>query len=807
MKFTVEWLKDHIELDASVDEIVNTLTTTGTEVEAVEDQSKLYDGFVVGHVVSAEKHPDADKLKVLMVDFGGAEQLKVVCGAPNANQGMKGVFAPVGTYIPGADFTLTKGKIRGQESNGMMCSERELLLSDAHDGIIELDADAPIGQAYAQYAGLDNVVIEVEITPNRGDCASVHGIARELAAAGLGKLKPINIQAVPSQGASDIAPLEHRFDADEPKAIRKFAGRLIKGVKNGPSPEWLQNRLRAVGLRPINALADITNLISYDIGRPLHAYDADKVEGTLHLRNAKNGEVLDGLDKAEHKLDDTMCVIADDKGPLCLGGILGGERSSCTDDTVNVFMESAAWDPMLIAKSGRKTGVVSDARYRLERGVDPKLTDSGLELATKWVMDLCGGTPCEPAVSGEEEIPEIIVDFPLAEVKRLTGLAVSDAEIKAALTLLGFWVVGTGSTVKVDVPSWRRDIETKTDLVEEVMRIVGVDQIPVEPLPRLDSVAKQMLTPIQKRRNLARRALAARGMDEAITWSFVSEDLARQFGGGSPELKLSNPIAADLSDMRPSLLPGLLSAAKRNANRGYGDLALFEVGQVFKSNLPEGQRNFATMIRTGTAKLSGSGRHWQGIADKVDVFDAKADLAAVLNVLGMDIDKVQLSAEAPDWAHPGRGGRIQLGPKNIIGWFGELHPSLAADLDIKFPIVAVELDLDALPKPRSKGAKSKGAMQTSDLMALSRDFAFVVDADVPAANILKAAKSAEKSLITTIKVFDVFEGEHIGAGKKSVAIEVTLQPKSKTLTDEEIEKISSAIIAAVEKATGGVLRT
>ncbi|MCB1517525.1 MAG: phenylalanine--tRNA ligase subunit beta [Hyphomicrobiaceae bacterium] len=807
MKFTVEWLKDHLETDASVAEIVDALTVTGTEVEAVEDQSALYKGFVIADVLSAKRHPNADKLQVCMVDFGAGQPVQVVCGAPNARAGMKGVFAPAGTFIPGSDFTLTKGNIRGEESNGMLCSERELLLSDDHTGIIDLPADAPTGEDFARYRHLDNVVIEVEITPNRGDCASVRGLARELAAAGLGKLKPLDIRDVPSQGPSPIPPLEHRFAEGEPKTVRKFCGRLIKGVKNGPSPEWLQNRLRAIGLRPINALADITNLISYDLGRPLHAYDPDKVVGTMHLRNAKKGETLDGLDNQDHELDETMCVIADDQGPLCLGGILGGNRSGCTDETVNVFMESAAWDPGLIAATGRKTGIISDARYRFERSVDPALTEPGLELATKWVLELCGGTPMEPVSSGEEAIPEITISFPLAEVKRLTGLDVSEAEMKAALTLLGFWVVGQGDVVKVAVPSWRPDVLTKTDLVEEVMRIVGVDKVPVEPLPRLNAVAKRMLTPIQKRRNLARRALAARGLDEAVTWSFVSEDLARRFGGGAEPLRLSNPIASDLSDMRPSLLPGLLMASQRNANRGFGDLGLFEVGQVFKTDAPDGQRNYATAIRTGTYEFEGAGRHWQKNADKVDVFDAKADLAAVLDVIGMDIDKVQLSDEAPDWAHPGRGGRIQLGPKNVIGWFGEIHPSLMADLGLKGPIVAIEMDLDAIPDPKSKGVKAKPALVASDLMPLSRDFAFVVDADVPAATVLKAAGSADKTLISDINLFDVFEAEHVGAGKKSVAIEVTLQPRGKTLTDEEIDAVSKALVAAVEKATGGVLRT
>ena len=528
--------------------------------------------------------------------------------------------------------------------------------------------------------------------------------------------------------------------------------------------------------------------------------------GTPHLRNARPGETIEGLDGKTHTLDETMCVIADDTGPLCLGGILGGVPSSCTDETTNVLMECASWDPELIARTGRKTGIVSDARYRLERGVDPALTEPGLELATRLVLEICGGEPLEPAISGEDVFPNTVIEFPLDEVRRLTGLKVPREEAIGALTRLGFAVDGNGEVVTVKVPSWRPDVTQKADLAEEVMRIVGVDKVPVEPLPRLSGVAPRMLTAIQNRRRLARRTLAARGLDEAVTWSFISEAEARAFGGGNAELKLANPIAAELTDMRPSLLPGLLAAARRNANRGFTDISVFEVGQVFHSAQPEGQRTYASGIRTGTATLQGAGRHWQNGATRVGVFDAKADLAALLDALGLDIEKVQLVAEPASWSHPGRGGRIQLGPKNIIGWFGEIHPALLAEIDLVGPVAAFEVDLDAVPEPRRKPTKAKPALNLSDLMPLSRDFAFVVDRDVPAATILKAARGAEKALITTVDVFDVFEGSHVGEGKKSVAIAVTLQPQEKTLTDEEIEKISAGIVGAVVKATGGVLR-
>lgn len=806
MKFTIDWLKEHLETEAPTAEIIETLTMIGLEVEDVEDQGKALEAFVIGHVVSAEQHPNADRLRVCMVDIGTGEPTKVVCGAPNARTGMKGVFAATGTYIPGTDFTLKKGVIRGEESNGMLCSERELLLSDDHTGIIDLPDDAPIGASYAEYAGLGGVVIDIAITPNRGDCTGVYGIARDLAATGIGNLLDVAIMPVPSTGPSAMPALEQRFAEGEAKAIRKFAGRLIKGVKNGASPDWMQQRLIAIGLRPINALADITNFVSYGWGRPLHAYDADKVEGVMHLRNATPGEELDGLDGKIHKLGADMCVIADDKGPLCLGGILGGERSSCTHETTNIFMECASWDPELTARVGRATSIVSDARYRLERGVDPALTEPGLELATKLVLEICGGEPSEPVISGEDFAPDTIIDFPLSEIKRLTGLEVSTVEVKAILTRLGFWMSGSGDIVKIAVPSWRPDVTMKADIVEEVMRIVGVDRVPVDPLPRLAGVAPKMLTNAQNRRRMARRALAGRGLDEVVTWSFVSDKEAERFGGGDACLKLANPIASDLTDMRPSLLPGLIAAVRRNQNRGIADLALFEVGQVFHSDKSDGQSIHATAIRTGSAGHGGSGRHWQSAAKPVDVFDAKADLAALLDVLGTDLEKTQIVSEPAEWSHPGRGGRIQLGPKLILGWFGELHPALIADLDVSGPIVAFELNLDALPKPRKKVSNTKTPLSQSGLMPLSRDFAFVLDTDVAAARVIKAARSADRLLIKSVSVFDLFEGASLGEGKKSLAIEVTLQPRDKTLTEKEIETVSARIVAAVEKATGGELR-
>ncbi|MVS99071.1 phenylalanine--tRNA ligase subunit beta [Devosia marina] len=805
MKFTLDWLKEHLDTSASADEIGKALTMIGLEVEGIESQGKALEAFVTAHVVSAEQHPNADKLRVCKVDAGTGELIDVVCGAPNARTGLKSVFAFPGTYIPGKDMTIGKGNIRGQVSNGMLCSNAELELSEDHDGIIELPEDAPVGVKYVDYVGMDGVVFDISITPNRGDATGVYGIARDLAAFGLGTLKSTDFSPIPSKGPSPIAPLPHQFDADEPKAIRKFAGRYLKNIKNGPSPDWLQQRLRAVGLRPINTVVDITNLVSLGWGRPLHAYDADKVEGQMVLRNAR-GEAFDALDNKVYTLDDTMTVIADDKGPLCLGGIMGGIRSGVTEETTNVFMECASWDPDLIAQSGRKTGIVSDARYRLERSVDPALTEPGMELATRLVLELCGGEPMEPAISGEDVFPDTVVEFPLAEVNRLTGLTVAGDEIEAILDRLGFAMEGTGPVRSVKVPSWRPDVTQKADLVEEVMRMVGVDNVPVEPLPRLTHVAPRMLTTIQNRRRIARRALAARGLDEAVTWSFISHDEATRFGGGTEDRQLANAIASDMTDMRPSLLPGLIAGARRNANRGFADVALFEVGQIFLSDQPEGQHTYASGIRTGTATLDGAGRHWSGKAEAVGVWDAKADLAAVLDALGVDIEKVQVLPEAAEWSHPGRGGRIALGPKVTLGWFGELHPALSAELDIEGPVAAFEIDLDAIPEPRKKATRTKPALALSPFQPVSRDFAFVMDRGVTAAAILKAARGADKALIKDVGIFDVFEGSHVGEGKKSVAIEVTLQPRERTLTDEEIDKVSSAVVAAVTKTTGGELR-
>ncbi|TWI80709.1 phenylalanyl-tRNA synthetase beta subunit [Roseibium hamelinense] len=804
MKFTLSWLKEHLETDASLDEIVEKLTMIGLEVEEVSDRAARLAHFKIAKVLEAEQHPNADRLKVLKVDPGTGETLQIVCGAPNARAGLVGVLGRPGDYVPGIDITLSVGKIRDVESFGMMCSERELELSDEHDGIIDLPEDAPVGESYATWAGLDDPIIEIGLTPNRPDCTGVYGIARDLAAAGIGKLKErSHTQIKGSFPCPTEVSLE--FGATQP-LCKAFGLRMVRGVKNGPSPKWMQDRLRAIGLRPINTLVDITNYMTFDQGRPLHVFDAAKVKGDLVVRRGVKGETIDGLNGKSYEVDDSVCVIADDQGLESLGGILGGEVSGCTESTSDVLIESALWDEDGIAATGRKLGVNTDARYRFERGVDPDYMLPGLEAATKMVLDLCGGESSEVVQAGEVPDTSKIIEFPYSEVKRLAGVDVAVVEMNMTLRALGFWVSGSGDTVKVAPPSWRPDVEGKADLVEEIVRIIGLDRVPNTPLPRQGSVSGKVLTAGQIRRNKARRTLATRGLNEAVTWSFISEDRADLFGGGDAALKLANPISSDMSDMRPSLLPGLLAAAQRNADRGYGDVGLFEVGQVFAGDKPEEQSMVASGVRRGTATLDGAGRHWSGTAKPVDVFDAKADAVAALAAIGAPVDKLQVYTDAPNYFHPGRSGTLKLGPKNTLAVFGELHPRTLRALDIEGPLAVFEVLLDNLPQPKGKGGRSKGALNASGLMPVRRDFAFVVDKGLSAETLLKAARGADKTLINDVTLFDIYEGPGVDEGKKSLAIDVVLQPRQKTLTDEEIDGISQKIISAVKKATGGELR-
>jgi len=804
MKLTFGWLKEHLDTARSLDEIADKLTMIGLEVERIEDKAKLFAPFVIARVVEAKPHPNADRLRVCMVDTGDGKLIQVVCGAPNARTGMKGVFAPPGAFIPGKNLTLGVGKIRDVESRGMLVSEFELQISDDHEGVIELPDDAPVGAPYAKYVGFDDPMIEINLTPNRGDATGVHGIARDLAAAGIGKLKDGPIKTVKGQFP---CPVNVTLDfGATPSLCPAFALRLVRGVKNRPSPDWLQRRLTAIGLRPINALVDITNFITYDRGRPLHVFDAAKVHGNLTVRRARAGQSLLALDGKTYALDETMCVIADDDGVESLAGIMGGEKTGCSDTTSDVLIESALWVPMNIAQTGRKLGINSDARYRFERGVDPAFMAPGLELATHLVMDLCGGTPSEVIVAGSAAMPARVIDFPVAETERLTGLAVPLADARAVLESLGFKVAGQGARVRATAPSWRGDVQDKADIVEEVVRIVGIDRVASVPFDRGATPRKPVLTPIQLRTRRAKRALAARNLVEAVTWSFISTKHAELFGGGKPELALANPIVADLSDMRPSLIPGLVAAALKNADRGFPDAALFEVGQIFCGDRPEDQLTAAAGLRRALAKPSGIGRHWTKHDGEVDAFDAKADALAVLAAAGAPTAALQTVPGGPAWFHPGRSGTIQIGPQNVLGHFGELHPRALEALDADGPLVAFEIILERIPEPRVRGTRAKPVLELSPIQPVQRDFAFVVDREVKAADIVRAAQSADRKLIAGITVFDIYEGQGIAPGKKSIAIAVTLQPRERTMTDAEIEALAAKIVAEVGKRTGGVLR-
>jgi phenylalanyl-tRNA synthetase beta chain len=584
-----------------------------------------------------------------------------------------------------------------------------------------------------------------------------------------------------------------------------FGLRLVKGVKNGPSPDWLQKRLLAIGLRPINALVDITNFITYDRGRPLHVFDAAKVKGNLTVRRAKNGETLLALDGKTYTLDEATCVIADEKGVESLAGIMGGEESGCDANTTDVLIESALWDEFNIATTGRKLGINSDARYRFERGIDPAFMLPGLELATQMVIDLCGGTPSEIVVAGEVPVKEKVIDFPLGDVTRLSGLKVTQPEARRIFENLGFFAAGAPDKMKVAVPSWRPDVEGKADLVEEIVRIIGVDNVPPTPFPRGEDARRPVLTPIQLRTRKAKRALAARAMQEAVTWSFVSKKEAEAFGGGAATLALANPIAVELSDMRPSLIPGLVIAAQKNADRGFGDIALFEVGQIFKGDKPEDQFTGASGVRRGLANPNEVGRNWYG-SGAADAFDAKSDAFAVLAAAGAPMSALQVVPGGPAWFHPGRSGIIQMGPQNVLGHFGELHPRTLAALDAQGPISAFEVVLEKIPEPKAKATRAKPVLELSAFQPVSRDFAFIVDRTVKAADLVRAAQNVDKKLITDVTVFDVYEGKGIDAGKKSIAIAVTLQPRDKTMTDQEIEAMAGKIVAEVTKRTGGTLR-
>ena len=801
MKLTLDWLKQHLETDATLDKVLETLTAVGLEVESVTDRAAELADYTVAHVVEALPHPDADRLRVCKVDTGsGIEQ--VVCGAPNARTGMKGVFARSGLTIPGTGLTLKPTKIRGVESNGMLVSEREMGLSNEHDGIIELAPDAPVGVPFATVVGLDDPVIEVAITPNRQECLGIHGIARDLAAAGLGTLKPFNREPV---GGAFSSPIGVRFTFDDPAtadACPVFHGCYVRGVKNGPSPEWLQSRLKAIGLRPISTLVDITNFVTYDLGRPLHVFDADKVQGDIQVRLARAGESFEALDDKTYTMVGTECVIADDSGAHGFGGVMGGAANGCSAETVNVFIESAWFDPVRTAQTGRRHGIDSDARYRFERGVDPQSVAWGIHVAARLVTELCGGTASDIVQAGTIPDQSRTITLRQSRIASLGGVTVPEAETLRILTALGFGVEGSGEAIQVSVPSWRIDVDGEADLVEDVVRIFGYDHIETMQLPRVSDVATPSLTAGQRNVRTARRLLAGRGMYECVSWSFLPLSQAQLFGGGDASLRLANPISADLDCMRPSLLPNLITAAARNAARGNGDIALFEVGPQYRDDSPTGQDTLASGIRRGRT----AARHWAAAPRAVDLFDARADVDAILAAIGVDPARVQIARGAPDWYHPGRSGVVQLGPKLRLAQFGEIHPAVLEALDIKGPVVGFEVFVDAVPKPKAGRKTTRPPLTVSDFQAVTRDFAFVVPRETAAADMVRAARGADKALITDVDIFDLYEGERIGADAKSVAMSVRLEPMDRTLTDVEIDAVAAKIVANMEKATGATLR-
>jgi phenylalanyl-tRNA synthetase beta chain len=805
MKFTLSWLKDHLETEATLDEICYALNDLGLEVEDLIDRGAKLADFTIGKVLSAEKHPDADRLRVCQVETDAGVQ-QIICGAPNARAGITVVIAKPGVYVPGIDTTIGIGKIRGIESFGMMASEREMELSEEHDGIIELPS-GEVGDRFVDWLAVHDPakvdpVIEIAITPNRQDALGVRGVARDLAARGLGRLKPLAAVEVAGAFAS---PIGVTIDADTLADCPHFTGRVIRGVRNGPSPAWLQDRLRAIGLRPISALVDVTNFFTYDMNRPLHVFDADKVNGNLRIHHAEGGETLAALDDKDYSLAAGQVAISDDAGVESIAGIMGGLPTGCTGETVNVFLESAYWDPIRTALTGRDLKIHSDARYRFERGVDPDYTRAGLEAATRMILDICGGEASQVVEAGAALPTARSYALDTARVISLVGMEIAKEEQARILTALGFSVSGSGDVLEVGVPSWRRDVQGEADLVEEVARVASLTKLEGKPLPRPSAgVPKPVLTPMQLRERAGRRTLAALGYNECVTYSFIDRTSAELFGGGSDATMLENPISSEMSHMRPALLPGLLQAAARNQARGMMDLALFEVGTAFHGGEPGQQHIQATALLVGNA----GGRDPHGSRRAVDLYDVKADAEAALAAMGAPV-KVQILRGAREWWHPGRHGMICLGPKKVLGVFGEVHPKVLAAMDVKGPAMALTLFPEEIPMARAKTA-SRGALDISDLQAVERDFAFVVDAGVEAINLANAAAGADRKLIEDVRIFDEFAGEkaeaQMGAGKKSIALSVRLQPRDKTLTEEEIEAVGVKIVEKVTKATGGVLR-
>lgn len=797
MKFTLAWLKEHLDTSASLEDITFALTDLGLEVEGVTNPAARLSAFTVGEILDAVPHPDADKLRVCRVMTADGEK-QIVCGAPNARPGIKVVVSKPGDYIPGTDITIKVGRIRGVESHGMMLSEREMELSDAHEGIIELPSDAPVGARFIDVRSFDPV-IEIAVTPNRPDALGVAGIARDLAARGLGQLATSAIEPVPGAFPCPVAVYLAPDVASE--ACPLFVGRLIRGVRNGPSPQWLQDRLRAIGLRPISALVDITNFLTYDRNRPLHVFDADKLNGPLTVRLARPGETIHTLDGKDYTFDGSETVIADGLGADSIGGIKGGLRTSATEETTNVFLEAAWFDPVRTARTGRRLNAPSDARYRFERGVDPAFTPVGMELATRMILDLCGGEPSDVEIAGAVPSSTRSYRFDPERVVRLVGMDIPETEQRRILEALGFVVDGASAFP----PTWRPDILGDADIVEEISRVASLSRLEGKPLVRTPGVARPIMSPMQRRERDVRRRIASLGFNECVTYSFIDQAAAELFGGGTDAVRLENPISTEMSHLRPNLLPGLLRAAQRNQARGFTDLSLFEIGPGFPGGEPGEQVLLACGVRIGAT----APRNPLGSRRPVDLWDARRDAEAALAAIGAPTS-LMLRRDVPGWFHPGRSGLLSLGPKTELAVFGELHPRVLAALDVKGPAVAFAIRLEAVPFPKAR-ATTRPPLLVSDLQPVERDFAFVLDERVEAEAVLKAARAADKSLIEQVNVFDVFSGPkaeaQMGPGKKSLAITVRLQPIERTLTDAEIDAVSAKVVASVTKATNGALRT
>lgn len=796
MKFTLSWLSDHIASKATLDEILACMQKAGLEVEEVHDPREALRAFTVCKVIEADPHPDADKLRVCKVEtVDGLKQ--IVCGAPNARAGMTAIYAPLGAYIPGLDFALDKKPraIRGVESHGMMCSTKELNAGDDHDGIADLPGDIPLGTPAAEALGMADPVIDFEVTPNRPDWLGVQGIARDLAAAGAGRFIPNDVKKVSGNYA---CPIEIRLEA--PEACPMFAGALVKGVKNGPSPDWMQQRLKAVGIQPRSLLVDITNFISLDRARPLHAYDAAKLQGAVIARLGRNGEKLDALDGKTYTITDEMCVIADDSGVIGLGGVMGGESTAVSDETTDVFIESAWFDPLRTARTGRATGIHSDARYRFERGVDPQSCVTGLNLALGLILEYGGGTASKANIAGMIPARTDKVTFYPADVHRLTGLTVKNTDMRRILKDLEFGIEDAGDAWYLMPPSFRFDMEQSADIVEEIARMVGYDQLPTTSLPVPAGGIRAITTPMQQRVRTARRVLAARGFLEAVTWSFMSKEHAALFGKTPDSLTVANPVASDLNQMRPSILANLAMASQRAANRGEPGARFFEAGPIYLGDGPDDQRTVVAALVRPVAQ-----RHWQGPPKPYDSYAAKADMFALLEALGQPGDRFQVSAPTqPHW-HPGQAASLRLGPKVTVGHFGALHPGVLKKLDVDGPAFGFELNLNALPVMKARATKTKSVLERSELTPIRRDLAFVVETSVAAAEIVRHAQGVDKQLISQIEVFDVYQGPGVPEDMKSVAFEMTIQPKEK-LKDEDIQALMDKVVAAVAKGCGGVLR-